>query len=122
MWKGINTDYYGFIKPIVNDIENGRIKNALVIGAGGASHAIVWALRNYGVKVTILNRTLSRAETIARINLCDYDSIENAGKYSGAVDLIVQTTSVGLYPDVDQNPIEGFKLCNSSRKWKPYGL
>lgn len=113
MWKGINTDYYGFIKPIVNDIENGRIKNALVIGAGGASHAIVWALRNYGVKVTILNRTLSRAETIARINLCDYDSIENAGKYSGAVDLIVQTTSVGLFPDVEQNPIEGFKFTGS---------
>ncbi len=108
MWKGINTDYYGFIKPIMADVESGRIKNALVIGAGGASHAIVWALRNYGVKVTILNRTLSRAENIARLNLCDYDSIENANLYSGKVDLIVQTTSVGLYPDVDENPIEGF--------------
>lgn len=108
MWKGINTDYYGFIKPIMADIDSGRIKTALVIGAGGASHAIVWALRNYGVKVTILNRTLSRAETIARINLCDYDSIENASRYEGSVDLIVQTTSVGLYPEVDQNPIEAF--------------
>ena len=113
MWKGINTDYYGFIKPIMNDIESGRIKNALVIGAGGASQAIVWALRNYGVKVTILNRTLSRAENIARLNLCDYDSIENASSYSGSVDLIVQTTSVGLYPDVNQNPIEGFKFTGS---------
>ena len=110
MWKGINTDYYGFIKPIVSDIEGGRIKSALVIGAGGASHAIVWALRNYGVKVTILNRTLSRAETIARLNVCDYDSIENARKYEGSVDLIVQTTSVGLYPDEDKNPIEGFNF------------
>lgn len=110
MWKGINTDYYGFIKPIVKDIDDGRIKSALVIGAGGASHAIVWALRNYGVKVTILNRTLSRAENIAKLNLCDYDSIENAKKYEGSVDLIVQTTSVGLYPDEDKNPIEGFKF------------
>lgn len=110
MWKGINTDYYGFIKPIMTDIDSGRIKNALVIGAGGASHAIVWALRNYGVKVTILNRTLSRAEDIARLNVCDFDGIENANKYSGKVDLIVQTTSVGLFPDVDQNPIEGFRF------------
>lgn len=110
MWKGINTDYYGFIKPIMTDIDSGRIKNALVIGAGGASHAIVWALRNYGVKVTILNRTLSRAEDIARLNVCDFDRIENADKYSGEVDLIVQTTSVGLFPDVDQNPIEGFRF------------
>ena len=113
MWKGINTDYYGFIKPIEKDLDDGKIRNALVIGAGGASLAIVWALRNYGVKVTILNRTLSRAENIARLNLCDYDSIENASSYSGSVDLIVQTTSVGLYPDVNQNPIEGFKFTGS---------
>ena len=41
MWKGINTDYYGFLRPILKDIESGRIRNALVIGAGGASQAIV---------------------------------------------------------------------------------
>ncbi len=109
MWKGINTDYYGFLQPILPDIESGRIRNALVIGAGGASQAIVWALRNRNVKVTILNRTLSRAEAIASINLCAYDTLENACKYEGA-DLIVQTTSVGLYPDFDANPIEGFEF------------
>ena len=108
MWKGMNTDYYGFLHPILKDIESGRISTALVIGAGGASQAIVWALRNRGVKVTILNRTLSRAESLATLNLCEYDTLENARKYEGQVDLIVQTTSVGLYPDFDANPIEGF--------------
>lgn len=108
MWKGINTDYYGFLKPINKEIDEGRIRTALVIGAGGASQAIVWALRNRGVKVTILNRTLSHAEKIARINLCEYDTLDNARNYKGKVDLIVQTTSVGLYPNFDGNPIEGF--------------
>lgn len=108
MWKGINTDYYGFIHPLLKDIEEGRIKSALVIGAGGASKAIVWALRNYGVKVTILNRTLSHAEKIAKLNVCSYDTLDNANKYSGQVDLVVQTTSVGLYPNIDENPVEGF--------------
>lgn len=110
MWKGFNTDYYGFLSPILRDIESGRIKTALVIGAGGASKAIVWALRNRGVKVTILNRTLSRAADIAALNLCEFDTLENARKYEGTVDLVVQTTSVGLYPDFDLNPIEGFRF------------
>ena len=110
MWKGFNTDYYGFLSPILKDIDSGRIKSALVIGAGGASKAIVWALRNRGVKVTILNRTLSRAADIAALNLCEFDTLENARKYEGTVDLVVQTTSVGLYPDFDLNPIEGFRF------------
>ena len=110
MWKGMNTDYYGFLRPILKDIEKGRIRNSLVIGAGGASQAIVWALRNMGVKVTILNRTLSRAESLAAVNLCEYDTLDNARSYEGQVDLIVQTTSVGLYPDFDANPIEGFRF------------
>ena len=110
MWKGINTDYYGFLYPILKEIDNGKIKNALVIGAGGASQAIVWALKNRGVKVTILNRTLSHALHLAKLNLCQYDTLDNAKKYEGLVDLVVQTTSVGLYPDVDANPIDGFEF------------
>lgn len=108
MWKGINTDYYGFIKPIEKELESGKIKSALVIGAGGASYAIVWALRNRGVKVVILNRTLSHAERIAKINICQYDSIANASAYEGKVDLVVQTTSVGLYPHEDESPVPNF--------------
>ena len=106
MWKGMNTDYYGFLYPILNDIDSGKVKSALVIGAGGASQSIVWALRNRGVKVTILNRTVGRAEKLARINLCEYDTLDNAHKYEGKVDLVVQTTSVGLYPDFDISPID----------------
>ena len=62
------------------------------------------------MKVTILNRTLSRAADIAALNLCEFDTLENARKYEGTVDLVVQTTSVGLYPDFDLNPIEGFRF------------
>lgn len=108
LWKGINTDYYGFLAPIEKDIEDGRIKSALVLGAGGASNAIVWALRNRNVRVTILNRTLSRAEKIAQINICQFDRLENYHNYEGQVDLIVQTTTVGY--DSWENPVEGFRL------------
>ena len=110
MWKGMNTDYYGFLSPIDGDIESGKIKNAMVIGAGGAAKSIVKALRNRDVKVTILNRTLENAKSLALANLCQYDSLDNAKNYENKMDLIVQTTSVGLYPDFDSNPIEGFEF------------
>lgn len=110
MWKGMNTDYYGFLSPIEEDIDNGRIKSAMVIGAGGAAKSIVKALRNRDVKVIILNRTVENAKALATTNLCQYDSLSNAKSYENKVDLIVQTTSVGLYPDTESNPIEGFEF------------
>lgn len=110
LWKGINTDYYGFLSTIAEELEAGKIKNALVIGAGGASQAIVWALINQGVNVTILNRTLSKAESLAANVRCAYDSLENAKKYEGTMDLIVQTTSVGLAPTTGFSPLEGFNF------------
>jgi shikimate 5-dehydrogenase/3-dehydroquinate dehydratase, type I len=110
LWKGMNTDYYGFLSTIESEIESGKIRNALVVGAGGASNSIVWALRNQGINVTILNRTLAHAEKLATNFRCAYDSLENAKKYEGKVDLIVQTTSVGLAPTTGFSPLEGFRF------------
>ena len=107
MWKGTNTDYYGFLSPIEADIASGRIRNALVIGAGGAADAIVWALTNRGVKVVIVNRTLDNARRLAAKNNAQADSLENANKYSGWADLVVQSTKVGLSSPKD-NPVPDF--------------
>ena len=96
--------------PSEKDLESGRIKNALVVGAGGASQAIVWGLRNRGVNVVILNRTISHAQRLATLNRCEYDTLANAKKYEGKVDLVVQTTSLGLYPDFDVSPIGDFEF------------
>lgn len=107
MWKGSNTDYYGFLSPLIKDIDSGRIKNALVIGAGGASQAIVWALSNRNINVVVLNRTFTKAEKIASRFRTKADSLENAKAYEGWADLIVQTTKAGMKDD-PVNPIEGF--------------
>lgn len=108
MWKGSNTDYYGFLSPIENEIDTGRIKSALVIGAGGAADAIVSALTARSVKVVILNRTLDKARRLAARNGAQFDSLENYKKYEGCCDLVVQATKVGLGSEKD-NPIPGFK-------------
>ena len=108
MWKGTNTDYYGFIHPIEKEIDDGRIKSALVIGAGGAAKAIVWALKMRNVKVMIVNRTKSKADELARLYGVGSDSLDNISLYEGKVDLVVQATNMGLHPYEDVNPAENF--------------
>jgi len=108
MWKGTNTDYYGFLSPIADEIAQENIRTALVIGAGGASRAVVWALHNHGIKVTILNRSLEKARQLAEETMSSFDSLENCNLYSNSFDLVVQTTSVGMAPDTDEDPVPSF--------------
>ncbi|MGD1816934.1 MAG: shikimate dehydrogenase [Pleomorphochaeta sp.] len=113
MWKGTNTDYYGFLAPIENEISLGKIKNALIIGAGGASRAVVWALRNHHVKVTIANRTVSKAKLLASETMSNYIELDKVNTIDEKIDLIVQTTVVGMSPNEDQDIIENLEFDKS---------
>ncbi|NMA22261.1 MAG: type I 3-dehydroquinate dehydratase [Spirochaetales bacterium] len=104
MWKGINTDYYGFLSPIIDRIGDQQIKTALVIGAGGAARTVTWALHNHGVKVTVLNRSIEHARSLAVQTMSNYDSLENADQYNG-MDLVVQTTVVGMEEVLNEDPV-----------------
>jgi len=113
MWKGMNTDYYGFLAPISEQIASGSIRHALVIGAGGASRAVVWALHNHGVKVTILNRSQEHARSLAAETMSNYDTLEHGSLYQGTVDLVVQTTSVGMGELSSMDPCPSFAFKGS---------
>jgi len=110
MWKGINTDYYGFLAPIETEIAEEKIKTALVIGAGGASRAVVWALKNHHVKVTVVNRTKEKAIHLAEETMSSWDTLENVKKYEGKVDLVVQTTVIGMGETMGQSPVPDFEF------------
>ncbi len=113
MWKGTNTDYYGFLAPIEKFINDGEIKSALIIGAGGAARAVVWALKNHHVKVTIANRTLSKAKLLASETMSNYIELENIKSLEATTDLIVQTTIVGMSPNEDADLLENFEFAKS---------
>ncbi len=108
-WKGINTDYYGFLRPIFDDLEQDRIKHALVIGAGGAARSAVWALRNHQCSVTVLNRTVEKAQQLALQTGSTWGSLDEADR-TAAPDLIVQTTNVGMEPDTDADPLPAYQF------------
>ncbi len=114
-WWGSNTDYYGFLSLIQKPLETGQLKNALVLGAGGAARAIVWALKSNNVNVTILNRTLEHAKTLAVETGSNYGPLSNVNNYSGKVDLVVQTSSMGMdcSPEPENDPAQTFTYTGS---------
>ena len=123
-WRGYNTDWIGFLKPLDEltagfaDGKKAGLEGepALVIGAGGASRAVVYALRTRGMDITIVNRTAEKAEALARDFDCSGLGIEDAykaGVFSRHYRLVVQTTSVGMEPLIDQSPLPDFDFGNA---------
>lgn len=93
---GTNTDWQGAMIALTEGMGEEQIaqKKVLVVGAGGASRAMVYGLKVCGAEVTIVNRTPEKA-----FELADFFGVH--GKPLGGVDsrefdVIVQTTSVGL--------------------------
>lgn len=95
-----NTDAGGFLAALGEPPADMR---ALVLGAGGAARAVVWALAEQGVDVAIWNRTAATArELAATFGVRSVERPEPA-------DIVVNTTSVGLEhdDDLDALPLEG---------------
>ena len=106
---GDNTDGYGFLQNLTDGSANvGGGWNpadgpALVLGAGGAARAIVYALAMAGVpKITIANRSLDRASRLSSdmaaatgrdIVFTDFDKV---AEHLGQAHLLVNTTSLGM--------------------------
>jgi 3-dehydroquinate dehydratase/shikimate dehydrogenase len=77
---------------------------AAVIGAGGAARAIVAGLTEAEAEVKIYNRTIERAKHLAADFKCGYDSLDKLHKLKEK--LIVNCTSIGMYPHVDASPVD----------------
>jgi shikimate dehydrogenase len=84
-----NTDAEGFLRSLPGSPAD---KRALVLGAGGAARAVVWALLREGAEVDVWNRTELRSQ-----HLCEELGGRTVGAPSqGSYELIVNTTAVGL--------------------------
>ncbi|MCF7740662.1 MAG: shikimate dehydrogenase [Candidatus Marinimicrobia bacterium] len=105
--KGFNTDYVGAVRALENYTElNG--KKCMVIGAGGASRAVVFGLVKKPARVTITNRTREKAEKLAKEFGSKVIDFEDRNKVAQQFDIIINTTSVGMYPDTDNTVLETF--------------
>lgn len=98
--QAANTDGYGFTANLDDFHPTWRnVKTATVLGAGGASKAIAFALQNAGIeRITIVNRTKQRAELLA-MNLganCNAQKMSELPAILENTDLLINTTSLGM--------------------------
>ena len=91
---GYNTDCYGFQKSF-EPLLKPHHKKALVLGTGGASKAVVYALKKLGIEYQYVSRTANK-------DRWSYEQITPEILKNFTV--IINTSPVGMYPNVEQSP------------------
>lgn len=109
---GDNTDGAGLISDIQNNIGfKLMFKDALLMGAGGAAAGVIWPLFNAGLGVVIANRTVEKAQVMAK-------QFEGAGTVyakpygelaGSSFDLVINATSSSLSEEMPPLPPGLFK-------------
>ena len=90
---GYNTDYIGFKQSLESNISNQ--KRALILGTGGASKAIVYALKTLNIKTLLVSRK-NREECIT------YEDVSNQIIKDHTI--IINCTPLGTYPNIEECP------------------
>ncbi len=75
----------------------------LLIGAGGAARALAYGIGGGVRELVIANRTVSRAESLAAETGATACNLKEMEDYRA--DVIINTTSVGMHPDIDDMPV-----------------
>jgi len=113
---GYNTDATGFLQALLEGGIEPEGKNIVILGAGGASRAISFILADRGAHLVILNRLLEldwAKELAGRISQTFSKEVEalelNRENLIGALgkaDILVNATSVGMSPNIDETPVD----------------
>jgi shikimate dehydrogenase len=93
--KGYNTDYYGF-KKALKPLLQSHHKKALILGTGGASKGVAFALDELDIAYTFVSRE-------AKENAIEYDHI-NASTFDN-YQIIINSTPVGTSPNTEAFPL-----------------
>ncbi|HZZ80774.1 MAG TPA: shikimate dehydrogenase, partial [Gemmataceae bacterium] len=110
-FRAVNTDAKAAIDSLVAHLPLGPDKNpaplisrsVLVVGAGGVARAIAHALHKEKVAVTVTNRTPERGQRLADEVGCKF--AEWSARHNVVCDTIINCTSVGMHPNLDETPI-----------------
>jgi len=111
--KGYNTDASGFLQALLKRGIKPKGKNVVILGAGGASRAISFILAERGAHLVILNRQLKKAEELSSRLSTTFEkevkalqlAAENLAQVLDGADILVNATSVGMSPDINETPL-----------------
>lgn len=102
----LNTDVHG-IQSGLEDVEL-KNKNVLIIGAGGAARATAYALKDSNVHIYWMNRTEDKVKLLIQTFGGTYLDADQARTRD--IDIIINTTSVGMHPHVDESPLPAYRF------------
>lgn len=109
---GYNTDGTGYVRSLLEETGiNPTEQVVTLLGAGGAARAVACTLVERGVKeIRIVNRSLERAEMLAMalgsqipVRVYSFSQAEQAILDST---LLINTTSIGMYPHIHEMPVD----------------
>ncbi|MHA0855731.1 shikimate dehydrogenase [Paenibacillus sp. CMAA1364] len=113
---GYNTDGIGYVRSLKDETHVSLSgKSIMVLGAGGAARGIVHALvQECPGHIVIANRTEDKAIQLATEwntsgNIHGI-SMDNVSTYLEDMDIVINTTSIGMHPHVDEAPINPDRL------------
>jgi shikimate dehydrogenase len=98
---GYNTDYTGFQKTL-SPLLKPHHKKALILGNGGATAAVIYALKQLGIEYAVVSRKIHPGSTFT------YADIDE--KIIEAHSIIINTTPLGMYPKPDNCPAIPYKF------------
>ena len=110
---GHSSDGWAMLQSLQEEEVEVADKQVTIVGGGGAARSLALTLAGAGVKgITLLNRTLERAQTIAaevekhgvKVRAASLER-EHINAATRDADLLINTTSVGMTPHVDATPI-----------------
>ncbi len=102
---GYNTDHYGFKNSLKPHLKPHH-KKALILGTGGASKAVAFALKSLGIKFDYVSRSQSKTVTYTYESLA-INGIEN-------YQIIINCTPLGTFPEIDTCPAIPYESINSN--------
>lgn len=103
---GYNTDSYGFAVPLENyegELEDSR---AIVFGTGGATKAIVYALKGISVsEIVLISRSPAGRTEFDGQEHVRVEGYDSWNAFAGEASLIVNATPLGMFPKTSEAPI-----------------
>jgi 3-dehydroquinate dehydratase/shikimate dehydrogenase len=111
-WIGYNTDTLGFSDSLLEFTgkPNLKGKRITIVGAGGVARAVAAEVHRLKGNALIVNRTAARARELAAPYKFAWGGLDTRGveQMEKFQDIIIQTTSVGMEPDTEGDPLEEY--------------
>ena len=106
-WMGWNTDAAAVVEVLTKRL---RLSGSrmLILGAGGAARAAAYALRTEGAKVFVAARREDMGRRLARA--VEGEAVSWEGAEGLEVDAVINATPVGMYPHVNESPLDLARL------------